>query len=106
MTSLTYRLYIDGAWQESEGDAVLTVLNPATEEVIGAVPDGTAGDVNRAVDAARRAFDEGPWPNFSPRERAAVMLRMADAATSAWCLPRSTRLTASSVSITEVLISF
>ena len=79
MTSLTYRLYIDGTWQDSEGDAVLTVLNPATEEVIGAVPDGTAGDVNRAVAAARRAFDEGPWPNFSPRERAAVLLRMADA---------------------------
>ena len=53
MTSLTYRLYIDGTWQDSEGDAVLTVLNPATEEVIGAVPDGTAGDVNRAVAAAR-----------------------------------------------------
>jgi acyl-CoA reductase-like NAD-dependent aldehyde dehydrogenase len=79
MTSLTYRLYIEGTWQDSEGDAVLTVLNPATEEVIGAVPDATAGDVNRAVAAARRAFDEGPWPSFSPRERAAVMLRMADA---------------------------
>ena len=79
MTSLTYRLYIDGTWQDSEGDAVLTVLNPATEEVIGAVPDGTAGDVDRAVAAARRAFDEGPWPTFSPRERAAVLLRMADA---------------------------
>ena len=79
MTSLTYRLYIDGAWRDSEGDAVLTVLNPATEEVIGTVPDGTAGDVNRAVSAARRAFDEGPWPNFSPRERSAVLIRMADA---------------------------
>jgi acyl-CoA reductase-like NAD-dependent aldehyde dehydrogenase len=78
MTSLTYRLYIDGTWQDSEGDAVLTVLNPATEEVIGTVPDGTAGDVDRAVRAARRAFDEGPWPTMSPRERAAVMLRMAD----------------------------
>ena len=66
MTSLTYRLYIDGAWRDSEGDAVLTVLNPATEEIIGAVPDGTAGDVNRAVAAARRAFDEGPWPNSAP----------------------------------------
>ena len=79
MTSLTYRLYIDGTWQDSEGDAVLTVLNPATEQAIGAVPDGTAGDVDRAVAAARRAFDEGPWPNLSPRERSAVMLRMADA---------------------------
>jgi aldehyde dehydrogenase (NAD+) len=78
MTSLTYRLYIDGVWQDSDGDAVLTVLNPATEEVIGIVPDATEGDVRRAVGAARRAFDEGPWPAFSPRERAALLLRMAD----------------------------
>src|ERR1700723_1235256 len=79
MTSLTYRLYIDGTWRDSEGDAVLTVLNPATEEVIGTGPDGAAADVTGAVAAARRAFDEGPWPNYSPRQRAAVMLRMADA---------------------------
>ena len=77
MTSLAYRLYIDGGWQDSDGDAVLTVLNPATEEVIGTVPDATEGDVNRAVIAARRAFDDGPWPAFSPRERAALVLRMA-----------------------------
>jgi acyl-CoA reductase-like NAD-dependent aldehyde dehydrogenase len=37
VTSLTYRLYIDGTWQDSGGDAVLTVLNPANAEVIGAV---------------------------------------------------------------------
>lgn len=78
MTPVTYQLYIDGAWRESDGDAVLTVLNPATEEVIGTVPEGTVGDVDRAVAAARRAFDEGPWPTASPRERSAVLLRMAD----------------------------
>ncbi|MFG1923411.1 aldehyde dehydrogenase family protein [Cryptosporangium sp. NPDC048952] len=78
MTSLTYRLYIDGSWQDSDGDAVLTVLNPATEEVIGTVPDATVSDIDRAVRAARRAFDDGPWPNFTPRERSAVLLRMAD----------------------------
>jgi acyl-CoA reductase-like NAD-dependent aldehyde dehydrogenase len=74
----TYQLYIDGKWQQSDGDGVLTVLNPATEEVIGTVPDGTVGDVDRAVAAARRAFDEGPWPTLDVRERSRLMLRFAD----------------------------
>ena len=74
---LSYQLYIDGAWTGSDGDSVLTVLNPATEEAIGTVPEGTVADIDRAVAAARRAFDEGPWPWLSARERAAVMLRFA-----------------------------
>ena len=73
-----YRLYIDGSWTDSDGDSVLTVLNPATEEVIATVPEGTVADVERAVAAARRAFDEGPWPALSQAERAAAMLRFAD----------------------------
>ncbi|MFC1437270.1 aldehyde dehydrogenase family protein [Streptacidiphilus sp. N1-10] len=73
------KLYIDGQWQDSAADGVLTVLNPATEETIATVPDATAGDVDRAVAAARRAFDEGPWPTMSVRERSGLMLRMADA---------------------------
>ena len=59
---ISYQLYIDGAWTGSAGDSALTVLNPATEEVIGTVPEGTPADIDRAVAAARRAFDEGPWP--------------------------------------------
>jgi aldehyde dehydrogenase (NAD+) len=73
-----HRLYIDGSWTDSDGDSVLAVLNPATEDVIGTVPEGTVTDVERAVAAARRAFDEGPWPTLSHRERAAAMLRFAD----------------------------
>jgi acyl-CoA reductase-like NAD-dependent aldehyde dehydrogenase len=72
-----YRLYIDGSWTDSAGDSVTTVLNPATEEVIATVPEGTVADVERAVAAARRAFDEGPWPALRPAERAAAMLRFA-----------------------------
>lgn len=79
MTHNISRLYIDGRWVDGESDVVIDVLNPATEEVIGRVRQATVGQVARAVDAARRAFDEGPWPTMSPRERAQVMLRMADA---------------------------
>jgi aldehyde dehydrogenase (NAD+) len=75
---LTYRLYIDGEWVDSHGDASVEVINPATEEVIGRVPQATRSDVARAIAAARIAFDEGPWPRLSARERAAVMVRMAD----------------------------
>ena len=78
-TQLGYRLYVNGAWTDSEGEEILEVRNPATEEVIGAVPQGTASDVRRAIAAARRAFDEGPWPRLSPAERAKVLLRFAEA---------------------------
>jgi aldehyde dehydrogenase (NAD+) len=75
---LTYKLYIDGAWVDGEGDETVDVLNPATEQVIGRVPQATRGDVRRAIEAARRAFDEGPWPRMSVRERSALLVRMAD----------------------------
>jgi acyl-CoA reductase-like NAD-dependent aldehyde dehydrogenase len=78
MADLTYRLYIDGQWVDGSGDETVDVINPATEEVIGTVPQATAADVDRAVQAARKAFDEGPWPRMSPRERSAVMLAMGE----------------------------
>lgn len=76
--ALPTQLYIDGQWVDGKGTEALDVINPSTEEVIGTVPQATAEDVNDAVAAARRAFDEGPWPRMSPRERGAVMVRMAD----------------------------
>jgi aldehyde dehydrogenase (NAD+) len=79
MSARTYQLYIDGAWQDSDGSEDIKVLNPATEEVIGLVPQATGTDMVRAVEAARRAFDQGPWPAMSVKERSAVLLRMADA---------------------------
>ena len=73
-----YELYIDGQPAPSDGDGRITVLDPATEEVIGQVPDATPKDASRAIAAARRAFDEGPWPWTKPSERAAVLVRMAE----------------------------
>jgi aldehyde dehydrogenase (NAD+) len=78
-STLSYRLFIDGEWVDSSGDGALEVVNPATEEVIGTVPQATPADVDRAVTAARKAFDEGPWPRMTPRERGSIMLKMGEA---------------------------
>lgn len=72
------KLYIDGQWTEGTALDSADVVNPATEEVIASVPVATTKDVEAAVAAARTAFDSGPWPQMTPAERAAVLLRMAD----------------------------
>ncbi|SDU80481.1 Aldehyde dehydrogenase family protein [Gordonia westfalica] len=74
----TGQLFINGKWVDGRGDETITVINPATEAVIGTVPQATVADVEDAVSAARSAFDEGPWPQMSVRERAAVLRRMAE----------------------------
>lgn len=74
----THRLYIDGAWTEGCAEESITVLNPATEDVIAEVPQSTPADIDAAVTAARRAFDEGPWPTMSPTGRSRILIAMAD----------------------------
>ncbi|MFV2179815.1 aldehyde dehydrogenase family protein [Actinomadura sp. LOL_016] len=72
-------LFIGGAWVESQGSAEpLHVVDPATEEIIAEVVRADRKDTVRAIEAARTAFDEGPWPRLRPRERAATLLRMAE----------------------------
>jgi betaine-aldehyde dehydrogenase len=72
------RNWIDGAWVDTEEEGRFDVVDPATEETIATAPDSKATDVDRAVRAARRAFDEGPWPRTSERERERVLLRAAE----------------------------
>jgi aldehyde dehydrogenase (NAD+) len=72
-------LYIDGEWVRASSDDELEVINPATEAAIARVPQGSVADVDRAVAAARRAFEEGPWPRMSPRERSEALLRFTQA---------------------------
>ncbi len=78
MTSYTYDLYIDGEWTGGSASGSIDVINPATEESIGSVPEAGAKDAAAAVTAARRAFDDGPWAWMSPAERAKSMLRFAE----------------------------
>jgi betaine-aldehyde dehydrogenase len=75
----TYQLYIDGRWLDSSDGRAFDVVNPATEEVIGRAPEGSRQDMQRAIAAARRAFDEGPWPRMVPRDRARIIRQIADA---------------------------
>jgi aldehyde dehydrogenase (NAD+) len=76
------RLFIGGTWAVPEGTGTIEVISPSTEEVIARVPDATAADVDKAVAAARQAFDHGPWPRMTPAERGAVLTKVADAVTA------------------------
>ncbi|MBA4024921.1 MAG: aldehyde dehydrogenase [Gordonia sp.] len=71
-------LFIDGSWVAPETGRTEPVINPATEEIVGAAPVASRGDVRRAILAARTAFDEGPWPQMSVQERSAILVRMAE----------------------------
>ncbi len=70
-------LYIDGQWLPAESGERFAVYNPATEEILHQVAAGDARDIDKAVAAARRAFDDGPWPRLSGSQRAAYLRAMA-----------------------------
>ncbi len=70
-------LFIDGRWQAPVNGDVVTVLSPSTEEPLAKAAVATIQDVDRAVAAARRAFDSGPWPTMPAAERAEIMLRLS-----------------------------
>ncbi len=67
------RLFIGGTWVPPSSSATIDVISPHTEEVIARVPEAREADVERAVAAAREAFDQGPWPRMTPAERADLM---------------------------------
>jgi 1-pyrroline dehydrogenase len=73
-----HEMFIGGEWVQSAADDTLPVVNPATGEVIAEIPKGTEADVDRAVEAARKAFDE-VWFDTTPGERQAMLLKLADA---------------------------
>jgi len=72
------QLFIGGEWVDPAGSDVIEVISPHSEQVVGRVPEGTTADIDRAVAAAREAFDHGPWPRMTPAERIAVVQRFSD----------------------------
>ncbi len=74
----TALMYIAGEWTKASDNGSRTVYNPATGDVIAVVAEATLADGERAIRAARAAFDEGPWRSSSAHERALLLLRLAD----------------------------
>ena len=72
------KLFIGGEWAKPAGSATIDVISPHTEEKVGSVPEATTADVDRAVAAARAAFDDGEWPRRSPEERIAAVQKFCD----------------------------
>jgi betaine-aldehyde dehydrogenase len=72
-------LFIAGEWVKPAGTGTIEVINPSSEEPLGAVPDASEADMDRAVAGARRAFDEGPWPGLPVAERIAAIGRLSEA---------------------------
>jgi len=72
------RLFTGGEWVAPLSDAVVPVYDPATGRQIATVADANAADVDRAVQAARRAFDGGPWRELLPSQREALIWKLAD----------------------------
>jgi aldehyde dehydrogenase (NAD+) len=72
------KLFINGEWVDAASGETFETVNPATEEVVTTVAKAGPEDVNRAVAAARKAFEEGPWPKMSASERGRIVWKMGD----------------------------
>ena len=71
------RLFIGGDWVSPLSGEEIEVVSPATEEIVARVPSGSRDDIDAAVAAARRAFDQGPWSRMALDERVAVLERLS-----------------------------
>lgn len=74
---MQHQMLIAGQWTDALSDDTYEVLDPSTEEVIATVPKASREDARAAVEAARDAFDQGPWPTMSPADRGKVLERLA-----------------------------
>jgi aldehyde dehydrogenase (NAD+) len=77
-TKTHYKMLIDGEWVDSSDGGSFESFNPATGEAWAVIPEATAADVNRAVEAAHRAFSEGEWAKALPTARGKYLRRLAD----------------------------
>ncbi|HEY2590463.1 MAG TPA: aldehyde dehydrogenase family protein [Steroidobacteraceae bacterium] len=78
-----HKLFINNEWVEAESGATIDVVNPATGLGLAKAAAGGAADIDRAVRAARAAFESGPWPSMPPVERGRLIWKLADAVEAA-----------------------
>jgi aldehyde dehydrogenase (NAD+) len=72
------KLFINGEWVDSVSGKTFDTLNPATEEILTSVAEGDKADIDLAVAAARKAFEEGPWKKTDARDRGKVLLKIME----------------------------
>ena len=72
------QMFIDGCWVDAASGETFETVDPATGEAITTVPHGRAEDVDRAVAAARRAFDSGEWRRVTPAERQRLLWKIGE----------------------------
>src|SRR5689334_23564508 len=72
----TYKLFIDGQWVDAESGKTFTTPNPATGETLAEVAEADAADIDKAVAAARRAY-EGKWSKLSARDRGRLLYKLS-----------------------------
>ena len=73
-----HKMYINGELVESQSGKYFSVIDPSTEEILAEVPNADEKDVNRAVAAAKAAFDSGAWPQTTAQERGRILFRLAE----------------------------
>ncbi len=73
-----FRMFINGEFVESHRGAYFPVVEPSTEEILAEVPNADENDVNRAVAAAKAAFESGAWPQTMAQERGRILFRLAE----------------------------
>src|ERR671939_858648 len=71
-----YQLFIDGQWVDAESGKTFTTPNPATGQTLAEIAEGDKADIDKAVEAARRAF-EGKWSKMSARDRGRLLYKLA-----------------------------
>src|SRR5262249_16195623 len=76
--SRPHKLFIDDEWVGAASGKTFPVYNPATGSVVAEIAEADKEDANRAVRAARRAFDSGPWPRMTGSERGRLLWKLAE----------------------------
>ena len=76
---MPHKMWIGNTWSDAARGATREIINPTDGSVLARVPEATADDVRKAIAAARAAFDGGPWPRLSGRDRGSILFRIAEA---------------------------
>src|SRR6204780_5686689 len=77
-TAAPRKLFINGQWADAASGKTFETPNPATGETLARVAEGDAEDINRAVRAARAAFEDGPWARMTPSDRGRIIWKIGD----------------------------